>query len=69
MAAYVEDSARKGKEKVAESPNVTKKWDGSGKARGIGGKSLDSHRFEAQRRAELETPSETTTTIRMPKSR
>jgi hypothetical protein len=29
MAADVEDSARKGKEKVAELPKVTKKWGGS----------------------------------------
>jgi hypothetical protein len=42
---------------------------GSGKTRGGGGKSVDSRRFEAQRRAELETPSENTATINLPKSR
>jgi hypothetical protein len=55
MAADVEDSARKGKGKV-----TTKKQGGSGKSRGTGGRSLDSCRFKAQRRAELETPSEAT---------
>jgi hypothetical protein len=64
MAADVEDSARMGKAKVA-----TKKCGGSGKSGGGGGKSLDSHRFEAQRRVELETASETTATISLPKSR
>jgi hypothetical protein len=64
MAADVEDSARTGKAKVA-----TKKRGGSGKSRGGGRKSLDSRRFEAQRCAELETPSETTATISLPKSR
>jgi hypothetical protein len=65
----VEDSAHKGKEKVAKLPKVTEKRGGSGKACGTGRKSLDSRRFEAQRRAELEMPSEATATIRMPKSR
>jgi hypothetical protein len=65
----MEDSAGKGKQKLAESPKVTKKWSGSGKAHGTGGKSLDSPRFEAQHCAELETPSEATATIQMPKSR
>jgi hypothetical protein len=65
----MEDSAGKGKEKLAESPKVTKKWGGSGKARGTGGKSLASHCFEAQHCAELETPSEATATIQMPKPR
>jgi hypothetical protein len=64
MAADVEDSARKGKAKVA-----TKKRGGSKKSRGGGGKPLDSRRFEAQCRAEVETPSETTATISLPKSR
>jgi hypothetical protein len=68
MAANVEDSALKGKEKVAELPKVTKKWDGSRKSRGTGEKSLVSRHFEAQHRAELEMPSEATTTISMPKS-
>jgi hypothetical protein len=63
-AADVEDSACKGKGKVA-----TKKWGGSGKSRGGGGRSLDSHHFEAQRRAELETPSEIITTISLPESK
>jgi hypothetical protein len=67
-AADVEDSARKGKEKVEESQQVTKKRRGSVKARGTCRKSLDSCRFEAQRRAALETPSEATTTIQMPQS-
>jgi hypothetical protein len=67
--ADVEDSARKGKEKVTDLPKSTKKRGGSGRSRGTGGKSLDSHRFEAQRRAELETPSEATATISMPKSK
>jgi hypothetical protein len=61
MAADLEDSARKGKGKV-----TTKKQGGSGKSRGTGGRSLDSRRFEAQRRAELETPSEATATISLP---
>jgi hypothetical protein len=69
MAVDMEDSARKGKEKVTKSPKVTKKWGDSGKARGTGGKSLDSHCYEAQHRAELETPSEATATIQMPQSR
>jgi hypothetical protein len=64
MAADVEDLAHTVKAKVA-----TKKRGGSGKSRGGGGKSLDSRRFEAQRRAELETPSKTTATISLPKSR
>jgi hypothetical protein len=53
-----------GKAKVA-----TKKRGGSRKSRGGGGKFLDSRHFEAQHRAELETPSETTGTISLPKSR
>jgi hypothetical protein len=64
MAANVEDLARTGKAKVA-----TKKQGGSGKSCGGGGKTLDSRRFEAQRRAELEMPSENTATISLPKSR
>jgi hypothetical protein len=48
---------------------IPKKRVGSGKPRGGGGKSIDSHRFEAQRRAELETPSESAATINLPKSR
>jgi hypothetical protein len=60
----VEDSAHTGKEKV-----VTKKRGGSGKSCGGGGKSLDSRRFEVQHCAELETPSKTTATISLPKSR
>jgi hypothetical protein len=69
MAADVEDLARKGKEKVAELPKVTKKRGGSGMSHGTGRKSLDSHRFEAQHRPELETPSKATATISMPKSK
>jgi hypothetical protein len=64
MAADVKDSACKGKGKV-----TTKKRGGSGKSRGAGGRSLDSRRFGAQRRAELETPSEATATISLPKSK
>jgi hypothetical protein len=64
----VEDSARKGKEKVTQLPKNTKRWGGSGKSRGTSVKSLDSHRFEAQRRVELEMPSEATATISLPKS-
>jgi hypothetical protein len=60
----MDDSARSGKAKVA-----TEKRGGSGKSRGGGERSNDSRRFEAQRRAELETPSETTATINLPKSR
>jgi hypothetical protein len=62
--ADVEDSARKGRGKVA-----TKKRGDSGKSRGGGGRSLDSHHFEAQHHAELETPFETTATISLPKSK
>jgi hypothetical protein len=69
MAADVEDSARKGKEKVADLPKSTKKRVGGGRSRGTGGKSLDSRRFEAQHRAKLETPSEAIATINMPKSK
>jgi hypothetical protein len=64
MAGNVEDTAQKTQEKV-----VAKKRAGSGKTRGGGGKSADSSRFEAQCRAELETPSENTATINLPKSR
>jgi hypothetical protein len=68
MAGDVEDSARKGKEKVVELPKSTKKWGGGRRSRGTGGKSLDTHHFEAQRRAELKMPFESTATISMPKS-
>jgi hypothetical protein len=64
MAGNVEDIAHTTQEKV-----VAKKRAGSGKSRGGGGKSADSRRFKAQRRAELETPSENTPTINLPKSR
>jgi hypothetical protein len=64
MAGDIDDTARMAKAKV-----VTKKWGSSAKPRGGGGKSTDSRRFEAQRRAELETPSENTATINLPKSR
>jgi hypothetical protein len=64
MARDVDDTARTGKAKVD-----TKKQGGSAKSCGGGGKSIDSHCFEAQRRAELEMPSETTATIKLPKSR
>jgi hypothetical protein len=60
----VDDMARTAKMKV-----VTKKRGSIGKPHGGGGKSTDSRRFEAQRRAELETPSENTATINLPKSR
>jgi hypothetical protein len=64
MAGDVDDTARMVKTKV-----VTKKQGSSGKPHGGGGKSTDSSRFEAQRRAELETPSENTATINLLKSR
>jgi hypothetical protein len=64
MAGDVEDTTRTTQEKV-----IPKKWAGSRKTHGGGGKSTDSRRFEAQRRAELETPSENTATINLPKSR
>jgi hypothetical protein len=64
MAGNVDDTAHTTQEKA-----VPKKWAGSGKTRGGGGKSVDSRCFEAQRRAELETPSENTATINLPKSR
>jgi hypothetical protein len=64
MAGDVDDTARTVKTKV-----VTKKRGSSVKPRGGGGKSTDSHRFEAQHRAELETPSENTANINLPKSR
>jgi hypothetical protein len=64
MAGDVDDTARTTKVKV-----VPKKQGSSGKSRGGGGKSTDSRRFEAQRRTELETPSENTTTINLPKLR
>jgi hypothetical protein len=63
-AGDVDDMARTAKTKV-----VTKKRGSSGKPHGGGGKSTDSHHFEAQRRAELEMPSENTATINLPKSR
>jgi hypothetical protein len=64
MAGDVDDIARMTKAKV-----VPKKRGSSGKPHGGGGKSTDSRRFEAQHRAELETPSENTATINLPKSR
>jgi hypothetical protein len=64
MAGDTEDIARTTKEKV-----IPKKRGSSGKPRGGGEKSTDSRRFEAQRRAELETPFENTATIILPKSR
>jgi hypothetical protein len=64
MAGDIDDIARTVKMKVA-----TKKRSSSAKSHGGGGKSIDSHRFEGQHRAELETPSETTATINLPKSR
>jgi hypothetical protein len=60
MAGDVDDTARTTKAKV-----VLKKRGNSGKPRGGGGKSTDSRHFEAQRRAELETPSENTATINL----
>jgi hypothetical protein len=60
----VDDIARMVKMKV-----VTKKRGSSMKPRGGGGKSTDSRRFKAQHRAELETPSDYTATINLPKSR
>jgi hypothetical protein len=64
MVGDIDDIARTVKTKV-----VSKKRGSSVKPRGGGGKSTDSRRFEAQRRAELETPSENTATINLPKSR
>jgi hypothetical protein len=64
MAGDVDDTARTTKAKV-----VPKKRGSSGKPRGGGGKSTDSRHFEAQRRAELEMPSENTATINLPESR
>jgi hypothetical protein len=64
MVGNVDDTAHMTQEKV-----VPKKRAGSGKTRGGGGKSVDSRRFEAQRRAELEMPSKNTATINLPKSR
>jgi hypothetical protein len=64
MTGNVDDTAHMTQEKV-----IPKKQASSGRTRGGGGKSVDSHRFEAQRRAELETPSENTATINLPKSR
>jgi hypothetical protein len=55
MAGNVEDTAHTTQEKA-----VSKKRADSGRTRGGGGKSADTRRFEAQRRAELETPSENT---------
>jgi hypothetical protein len=63
MAGDVDDISRMAKAKV-----VTKKQGSSAKPRGGGRKPTDSRRFEAQRRAELETPSENTATINLPKS-
>jgi hypothetical protein len=54
---------------VEEAQNTTNKRGGSGRACGPGGKNLDSHHFEAQRRVELETPPEAAATIQMPKSK
>jgi hypothetical protein len=68
-AADKEDLVRRGKEKVAEVPKTTKKRGNSRRVHGVGGKILDSRRFEAKRRAELDTPPEATATIQMPKSR
>jgi hypothetical protein len=64
MAGNVDDTAHTTQEKA-----VSKKQASSGKTRGGGRKSVDSRRFEAQRKAELETPSENTATINLPKSR
>jgi hypothetical protein len=64
MVGNVDDTAHMTQEKV-----VPKKRAGSSKTRGGGGKSVDSRRFEAQCRVELETPSENTATINLPKSR
>jgi hypothetical protein len=64
MAEDVDDTARTAKTKA-----TTKKRGGSAKSRGGGGKSTDSRCFKAQRRAELETPSENTASINLPKSR
>jgi hypothetical protein len=64
MAGNVEDTAHTTQERA-----VPKKRASSGRTRGGGGKSADSRHFEAQRRAELETPSENTATISLPKSR
>jgi hypothetical protein len=63
-AGDIDHIARTTKAKV-----VPKKWGSSGKPHGGGGKSTDSRRFKAQRRAELEMPSENTATLNLPKSR
>jgi hypothetical protein len=60
----VDDTVHTTQDKV-----IPKKRASSGKTRGCGGKSVDSRHFEAQRRAELEMPSENTATINLPKSR
>jgi hypothetical protein len=60
MAGNLDDTAHMTQEKV-----VPKKRAGSCKTRGGGRKSVDSCHFEAQRRAELETPSENTAMIRL----
>jgi hypothetical protein len=64
MTGDVDDIDRTVKTKV-----TTKKQGSSAKSHGGGGKSTDSRRFEAQRRAELETPFDNTATINLPKSR
>jgi hypothetical protein len=64
LAKDVEDTAHTTKAKV-----ITKKQGSGVKSRGGSEGSIDSRRFEAQHRAELETPSETTATINLPKSR
>jgi hypothetical protein len=64
MAEDIDDTTRMTKAKV-----VTKKQGSSVKPHGVGGKSTNSRRFKAQRRAELETPSENIATINLPKSR
>jgi hypothetical protein len=62
MAGDIDDIAYMTKAKV-----VTKERGSSAKPRVGGGKSTDSCRFEAQRRAELETSSKNTATINLPK--
>jgi hypothetical protein len=64
MTGDVDDTARMTKAKV-----VPKKRGSSGKPPGGGGKSTNTCHFKAQRWAELETPSENTATINLPKSR
>jgi hypothetical protein len=52
---------------MTQEKAIPKKWAGSGKARGGGGKLSDSRHFETQRRAELEMPPESAAAINLPR--